>query len=710
MRRIVLLLALSLSAFGADRYWAGATAGCDLTWADTDCWATTSGGSGPASVPGAADDVFFDGVGNGASNSTIGTGYNTTINSLNMTGYSGTLTHNGSATVTIDSTGGLIFSATMTYTRAGLNSSALAFTSSSGTTLITTAGKILGGVTFNGAGSFSLQDSFILSSGGILTITRGTVITNNNAVTAQSLLFNGSLTKTLTLGSSAITVTGGGTDIQCNATGTTISANTATLTMATSGHISSLGACNWNGASFVYTAAGATIESSGATVGNITRTGTAAKTNTFAFSGNVTVMGTFTVNGNSVINRMLVFSNTIGTARTITAATVSVSNADFRDITGAGAGDWDIGGATGYSGDCGGNTNITFSTPEIQTSTGATSFVWSTHAWTTRVPLCQDPVVISNAFNSGVTITVDMPRLGQDIDLSGLSWSGTPPTFQLSTSTNTIYGSLTLRSGITWSQNLTLEFRGRGLHTLTSAGVTLSSASGGIDVGIVGGRLRLQDALTIATGGLTLNNGEFDSNGYTVTLTTSAFTNTSTATRTLTMGSSLWVLGASSGTVWNTTTTGLTFTANTATIEFTNTGIVAKTFAGGGATAYGTIKATGNNIVLTGNNTFNTIHLNCPACIIGFRLPAGGTTTFTNFISAGSAGNLVAINSSTASSNTTLSKASGCVGQDYVDYVDITGTGGATWNVGANSTLTRTSGLTAAACSSGRRRPLWVIQ
>lgn len=711
MTRILLwLVVLSVQVFAADRYWIGAAAGCDGTWADTDCWAATSGGAGPVSVPGSADDVFFDGVGNGAANSTLGASI--TINSLNMTGYVNTLTHNASVTLTHDSSGVFTFSAGMTYTRGSLTSSAISFTSTSGTTLITTAGKTMGNITFNGAGgTFSIQDSLTLSSGGLLTITAGTFTTNNNSVTAASFLFNGSSTKTLTLGSSAISVTGSGTDIQCNATGTTISANTATLTVATTGHSSSLGSCNWNGASFVYTAAAASISSSGATIGNLTRTGTAAKTNTFTFSGNLTITGTFLVNGNSVTNRMLVTSDTLGTARTITAATVSASstNVDFRDITGAGAGSWNISGITGYSGDCGGNTNITFSTPETQTSTGTSSFSWSTHGWTTRVPLCQDPVVVNNAFSSGQTVTVDMPRIGQDIDFSGMSWSGTATTIALTHSGGmTVFGSMTMKSGVTLTHSQNLTFEGRGSHTITSAGRTWNSGGFSVEIKSFGGTYTLADAFAGAQ--LILTNGTLNTNNQNVTLSTS-FVNTSTSTRTLTLGSSLVTLTASSATtVWNAVSTGLTVTANTATIEITNTGVSAKTFAGAGITTYHIIKATGNNIVVTGNNTFNTIHLNCPACTIGFRLPAGGTTTFTNLISGGSVGNLVVMNSSTVSSNTTLSKASGCVGQDYVDYADITGSGGATFNVGANSTLIRTSGLTAAACPSGLRRPIWIIR
>ena len=203
--------------------------------------------------------------------------------------------------------------------------------------------------------------------------------------------------------------------------------------------------------------------------------------------------------------------------------------------------------------------------------------------------------------------------------------------------------------------------------------------------------------------------GTFNSNGYTVTHTAAGFVSTSGSTRVITMGSSQWVFNSSSSTPWNVTISGLTVNANTSTIEIANTGATSKTFAGAGLT-YNILKATGNNILVTGSNTFDTIHLNCPGCNLGLQLPTGGNTTFTNLISAGSAGNLVELKSASGA-NTTLNKASGCVGQDYVAYTWIVAAGGATWNVGANSTLSNTTGITAAACQSGaRRRPLWVVQ
>ena len=69
----------------ANRYWVASFAG---TWNDTFNWSTTSGGFGGASVPGASDDVFFDG--NGTGDCTIDVNVSVLTVSISS-GYTGTL-------------------------------------------------------------------------------------------------------------------------------------------------------------------------------------------------------------------------------------------------------------------------------------------------------------------------------------------------------------------------------------------------------------------------------------------------------------------------------------------------------------------------------------------------------------------------------------------------------------------------------------------
>lgn len=71
---------------------------------------------------------------------------------------------------------------------------------------------------------------------------------------------------------------------------------------------------------------------------DLTVTGASVANGYLILYSNITISNNLIINGNSAINRLLVKSDILGTQRTITAATVTVTNADFRDIKGAGAG------------------------------------------------------------------------------------------------------------------------------------------------------------------------------------------------------------------------------------------------------------------------------------------------------------------------------------------------------------------------------------
>jgi hypothetical protein len=112
------------------------------------------------------------------------------------------------------------------------------------------------------------------------------------------------------------------------------------------------------------------------------------------------------VNGNSATNRVLVFSGTLGTPRTITAANVSVTNADFRDITGAGAGNWNLSAVSGGSGDAGGNSGITFTTGQTQ----LLGRRWDTLSWSVMLSTVVRlllPVVLTTPVHGRVPLPQD---------------------------------------------------------------------------------------------------------------------------------------------------------------------------------------------------------------------------------------------------------------------------------------------------------------
>jgi hypothetical protein len=662
------------------------------SWASTATW---TGGV----VPTAADDVQLS---SSSGNVTIAAA--AACRSLDCTGYTGTLTHNSGITLSIgDATAGasniaLKLVAGMTYVLGNAATSAISFVSTSTTQqTIATGGQTLGNWTQNGVGS-SLLLADANTVGPTATVTNANGIFNTGSQTCNWGLFvtSPANARTITFGSSAVTITGTGQVITINAQSLSISANTSVWTLTGANAIMKIasGTPNMNGLSVVFSGSGTADFglAGGGTFANVTRTGTASKTDTFTM-GPSTITGTLTINGNSSANRVLVCSSTLGTAVTVTAAAVSISNSDFRDITKAGAANWNLSAISGGAGDAGGNTGITFTTAATQYWSGTTGNWSDASKWflatggtggAGRVPLPQDDVVFdaSSFTTTGQTVTADMARLGKSI-----TWTGVTNTPTLTRSVaNTIYGSLTLASGMTTTSDaFDFIFEGRSTFTLTSAGKSLNTGTSAnfLTVQMFGGTMTLQDALDYrGTSGLQLNNGTFNANGFDATIASLQSSNSNT--RTLTMGSGNWTL-VGTGTVWNiATATSLTLSAASSTITLSRNDATSRTFAGNGKT-YGnfTVGSLGTGAaIVTGANTFATVTVQG---VHTLTLPASTTTTATGFV-AGSAGNTATINSSTSGTAATLSIASGAVSVDYVSIKDSTATGGATFNAGPHST------------------------
>lgn len=186
---------------------------------------------------------------------------------------------------------------------------------------------------------------------------------------------------------------------------------------------------------------------------------------------------------------------------------------------------------------------------------------------------------------------------------------------------------------------------------------------------------------------LTLTQGTFDANGFTVT--TGNFAGSNSNARTLVMGSGVWSLGGA-GTVWTfAASTNLTFT-NPGTINLTDVSSSPKTFAGGGLT-YGVVNVTagGTGILnFTGSNTYTSLNRSGTGTkSIKFT---SGTTHTTSVFFAGTAGNLYTIAAVTAASAFTLAKTGGGNFNggtiDFISLKDCTGPAGTNY-AGAGSTL-----------------------
>ena len=173
------------------RYWVGGTA----SWSSSANWSQTSGGTSGVAYP-TTQNVFLDGNSGGG---TMTMDISATCNSLDFTGYTGTLA--GSASLNISGSLTLVSGMTNSYT------GAITFSSTSSGKTITFAGKTLASaVTFNGSGGvWTLQDS--LTSTSSVTNTVGTVILNNLSHSVSSFSNAG----TVTMGSGTLTLTGTGT-------------------------------------------------------------------------------------------------------------------------------------------------------------------------------------------------------------------------------------------------------------------------------------------------------------------------------------------------------------------------------------------------------------------------------------------------------------------------------------------------------------------
>lgn len=631
-------------------------------------------------APTAADDAQIPIA---AGNMSVGAG--AVCRSADFSTYTGQLSGTGTLTIGDGTAGASNIALKLVSGMTVPNLTVFSFISTSATVqTVDFAGKNTGSVSYNAAsnGSWQLtgQHGTIAVNGNMtVTLTKGTLDSNGQTCFWGSFVNNSGSTRTLTCGASVITL------VQTTPCFVQVTAGLTHNTNTSEWIISGLNAVINIAGTFnkvTITCAGAPSMSGSPTVATLTRTGTAAKTDTFVLNADLTVTSALVLSGNSSINRVLMQSDTTATARVITntGATMTWGNVDIMDVTLSTA--FDASAITGLSGNCGGNTNITFTTPTTQTWSGTTSANWSANAWTTRVPLPQDTAVINAAFSAGQTVTADMPRMGS-VDWTGAT--GTPA-WSFASTTNTIFGSITLIAGMTISGTNTLTLGGRSTYTLTSGGQQYTQA---ITQAAPSGTYTLADAFSTA-GVFTLTHGTFNAAIFNVTGST--FVITGSTTRALTMGTGTWSsTSTGTATVWSlATTTGLTFSGASASIMITGASANVRTFAGGGLT-YGTltyvVAGSTGKLTVTGSNTFSAINFSDATNARTLEFTAGTTTIITTtngFNVQGTNGKLMTIQSATASNHTlSSSKQQSC---DYISVSRSTAQGGGVWYAGANST------------------------
>ena len=653
-------------------------------------WGTLSGGT-------AARAINFT-VTAGASQLTINSG--SYINNLIFTGSTCTVTSsnvNIAGNLTL-ATGGTYTSLTKTFIN---------------TSTVTSSGRTHGNTTIN-AVTVTLAGAMTLGTANTLTLTAGTldlanftlscgIFSSSNSNTRAVSFGSGNIALTSTTASALVlnidvatnftwTGTGGFTRNQAatasvsfsGATGGT-TANAPNLTVNAGASALNIVINSWF-KNLIFTGSTCTVTTSNVNIaGNLTLASGGTYTSviaTFRNSGTITsatkTLGNTTING-AGITVTLADAMTVATTSTTTLTAGTLDLAGFTLSTGIFSASGTSTRAIAFGS---GNIALTSTTAGTTVLSMATvvGFTWTGTGGFTR-NMAATATVNFGATSGGTTSNA--PNLTVNAGASNLSivtfsWFEdlvfTGSTCSVSGGTVNIAGNLTLASGGTYTL---VEPRFRAGGTLTSSGKTLGSTG----IQAPGATVTLADALTLVSGqALTLTSGGFNAANFNVTA--GAFSSSNSSTRTLDMGSGTWTISNSGATAWNTaTTTGMTLNPSTSTISMTSAS--AKTFAGGGLTYYNLNQGGAGALTISGSNTFNNITDTVQPSTVTFT--AGTTQTVSNFDLAGTAGNLVTINSSTPGSQFTLSKASGTVNAQYLSIQDSNATGGAVWYADATN-------------------------
>lgn len=484
------------------------------------------------------------------------------------------------------------------------------------------------------------------SSGG--TGGTGSVPTNNDNVFFDQA---GTYTVTMTgaLNCSDITVSAG-----------TVTFDTGTTpTLIVSGSMSIIAGTAWN------------------STGTITFNATTAKTistNGITIDAPVTFNG---VGGTWQLQNAL----TVGSARTTTLTNGTLNLNGYTFTTG-------LFNSSGSSA-----RTIAFGTGNI--TVNGTGTIWTTATVTNLTTTGTQVVNVSN--NTATAATVSTGALNEANSISFNFTTGTYALTFLSVSnysarnvdftgfagtwnaisTSTIYGNLTISSGMTLPSSATnsLTFAATsGTKTITTNGKTLNFI---VRFNGTGGTWQLQDALTLGPTNTTyLTKGTLNLNGY--TLTTGTFTaDPSFRSYLYIAGSTVYIRvdfnGSSNSIIVGTGT-------------FSLIGTSCNFFGLGGDFSSITLNlgATNGQTKIYNYNYFKNITNTVSPTSVYFN--NGTTTSFDNFSLRGSSGNLVTIGSISASSPySTVSKTSGVVSCDYLNITRSVATGGAQWYAGSHS-------------------------
>lgn len=666
-------------------------------------------------VPTAADDVVLN-----------GTSGNVTVNaasvcrSLNCTGYVGTLTHNAFNLTIGDATAGagnvaLKLVAGMTYALANATTSALVFASTSATFQTVDFGeKAHGNLTFSGAtGNWAIASAMNQDATASVTQSGGTVrydgATDNAGLSHSigAIQSSGSAAKTFIFGSSTTTLkrSTAATVVNIpNGVNNTVSSASAAFIMAASSSGKIVYKFTMPSATVVGTL---TMNSEGEcqittrnTFGTITRNchNVVHDQINFPYGTTTTITSALNIIGNGSDYRVTAWpdNNAMPSTLVITGATLNCQYVDWQDIKfDNGGGNVDLSAHVGGSGDAGGNSiinggTLTFTSATTQTWAGGAGN-WSNAAkWTSRAPLPQDSVVISSVF-AGEAIQVDRKFAAKNVTVTG---SGS---VVLNANIYECYflGDVTFRSGLSWTKSASCDWL-----LAPRAAATFSSNGASILIWINiqagnGGNLTFSDGSTVdasvlhRSGTITIPSGSTQVTWYDYT----SNANTVGAECKLVLYGRLRLTKSSGALV--TLTNGATYTS----FEDRGGQLRASATAAGAKTlnTYGLAMPdvavapnSAGSLAISGGGSFPRLPGPWAAGTANITLAAGSTTTTRNpgQETPANGTSVYTLTSSSAGSAATISKAAGQFAADYLSLQDIAATGGAVFQVGANSVNT----------------------
>lgn len=342
----------------ADRYWVGGTGNWDAT--STANWSASSGGASGASVPTAADNVFFD------ANSNVGvTAFTVTMattprvcNDFTASGLDGVMTLAGSS-IGLTVSGSLTFQAT-NFTRSYTGVTIFNATTTGKT--VTANGVAFGaGITFDGVGGGWTLGSALTVAGATntITLTNGTLDLQSYTLSTGRFSSINSNTRTIAFGTGKISCTGTGavwnttttTGLTITGTGTISLTNASAKTFAGGGFSYSSVTLNQGGAGDL------TITGSN-TFSNITNTVQPASI--LFTAGTTSTFSNFSLSGTA--GNLITIGSVTAASHTLSKASGTVSS-DYLSISRSTA----TGGASWYAGanstDGGNNSGWIFTAP-----------------------------------------------------------------------------------------------------------------------------------------------------------------------------------------------------------------------------------------------------------------------------------------------------------------------------------------------------------